>query len=307
MTDQKEIKDTSTTPKEEAKAEVKPIAKVETKAEVKSAAVKKTTPTASSTVAKSEAPPSNATSRPAPRGPRRVSSSKDETAPSNSSDSRPRSFGSRGPRAAGGPGGDRRSPGGPGGSRDKFKNKGKRARDRRDRKRKDSRQSTDLENKVINIRRVTKVTKGGKQMRFSALVVVGDKKGGVGYAIKKGMDFQSAVEKATKKATKEMFYIDINDNGSLAFPSVTKHKAARVFLKPADKGTGMIAGGYIRPVLELAGVSNIYSKIIGGTNKTSGVQAVMKALESYKRDLQQKTKPELKVTQDQTTKSPVTK
>lgn len=164
-----------------------------------------------------------------------------------------------------------------------FKRGGRQKRDR-DRKKKDnSGIDSSIESNIIQVRRVTRVAKGGKKMRFSALVVVGDRAGRVGYSIKKGVDFQSAVNKATKKAQQTMIKIDINEDGSIKFPVETKLKAARIFLKPAKQGTGLIAGGYLRPVLELAGVQNIYSKIIGGTNKISGVQAAFKALEKFKK------------------------
>jgi len=143
------------------------------------------------------------------------------------------------------------------------------------------REESRYDNQVIKIRRVTKVTKGGKNMRFSALVVVGDRKGRVGYAIRKGTDFQNAVQKAQKIAERKMIKIRLTEDSSFPFESMTKYKAARVFLKPAKEGTGLIAGGYVRPVLELVGIKNAYSKIIGGTNKISGVQAMFKALEAY--------------------------
>ncbi len=138
-----------------------------------------------------------------------------------------------------------------------------------------------IESKVILVRRVTRVVKGGKRMRFSALVVVGNKNGEIGFAIKKGLDFQDSVNKATKKAKTVMQKIFINENQSLNFESKTKYKSAIVYLKPAKSGTGVIAGGYIRPVLELAGIKNIYSKIIGTRNKISGTQAVFEALKKY--------------------------
>jgi small subunit ribosomal protein S5 len=187
---------------------------------------------------------------------------------------------SRGPRPGGAPG-DRRGPGGPGGgSRDgRFSRNKMRARpDRRPKQDRDE----SLDSQVIVVRRVTRVTKGGKKMRFSALVVTGDRKGRVGYAIRKGVDYQAAVNKATKKAQQSLIKVDLTEDGTLKFPSQTKFKAAEIFIKPAKQGTGLIAGGYLRPVLELAGVQNIYSKIIGGRNKISGVQAAMKALIKYK-------------------------
>ena len=141
----------------------------------------------------------------------------------------------------------------------------------------------ELDSVVINVRRVTRVVKGGKRMRFSALVVLGDKKGKVGFGLSKGVDYQDAVAKATKQAKKSLIVIKITDDGSIEFPTQTKHKSCVVMLKPATKGTGLIAGGYLRPVLTLAGVNNIYSKIIRSNNKVVGVQAAFKALEHYKK------------------------
>jgi len=138
-----------------------------------------------------------------------------------------------------------------------------------------------FESKVIEVRRVTRVVKGGKRMRFSALVVVGDRKGKVGFGIKKGLDYQDAVNKATKQAQLKMIPVNINDNMSVPFEQKFKFKACQVYLKPANSGTGLIAGGFIRPVLELAGIKNIYSKILASRNKITGVQAVIKALENY--------------------------
>lgn len=173
-------------------------------------------------------------------------------------------------------GGDRR-----GGNREggRFsRNKMRRGNDRRQKQD----PSEAIDSQVIVVRRVTRVTKGGKKMRFSAMVVAGDRKGRVGYAIRKGVDFQAAVNKATRKAQQSLIKIDLTEDGTLKFPSKTKYKAAQIFMKPAKQGTGLIAGGYLRPVLELAGIQNIYSKIIGGRNKISGVQAALTALEKYK-------------------------
>lgn len=144
-------------------------------------------------------------------------------------------------------------------------------------------EDSNLENKVLQVKRVTKVVKGGKNTRFSALVVVGDKAGKIGYALRKGLDYQDAVNKAVKKAKESLISINISDVHSLAFPVHCKYNAATIFLKPAQSGTGLIAGGFLRPVLELAGIQNIYSKIIGSNNKIVGIQAVFKALESYEK------------------------
>jgi len=144
-------------------------------------------------------------------------------------------------------------------------------------------EDSSLENKVLQVKRVTKVVKGGKNTRFSALVVVGDKAGKIGYALRKGLDYQDAVNKAVKKAKESLITINISDVHSLAFPVHCKYNAATIFLKPAQSGTGLIAGGFLRPVLELAGIQNIYSKIIGSNNKIVGIQAVFKALENYEK------------------------
>ena len=94
-------------------------------------------------------------------------------------------------------------------------------------------QVEELESKLIILRRVTKVTKGGKNMKFSALVVVGDRKGKVGFGLRKGLDFQDALAKATKKANQNLVKVNIDENGSIAFPSYTKFGAVELFLKPA--------------------------------------------------------------------------
>lgn len=159
---------------------------------------------------------------------------------------------------------------------------GNQKRTSRDGRRQRDDSNSDLDSQVILVRRVTRVVKGGKRMRFSALVVVGDKAGRVGFGLKKGLDFQDAVAKATKKANDTLIKISIDDQGSISFPIKQKFKSAQVMLKPAKTGTGLIAGGFIRPVLELAGVKNIYSKIISSRNKVVGVQAVFEALKNYK-------------------------
>ena len=120
-------------------------------------------------------------------------------------------------------------------------------------------------------------------MRFSALVVVGDKNGKVGYALCKGLDYQDAVNKAAKKAKDSLISIKITAEGSLDFPVHSKYNASIIYLKPAQTGTGLIAGGFLRPVLELAGIQNVYSKIIGSNNKIVGIQSVFEALKNYQK------------------------
>ena len=144
-------------------------------------------------------------------------------------------------------------------------------------------EESNLDNKVIQVKRVTKVVKGGKNMRVSALVVVGDKNGKVGYALCKGLDYQDAVNKAAKKAKDSLISIKITAEGSLDFPVHSKYNASIIYLKPAQTGTGLIAGGFLRPVLELAGIQNVYSKIIGSNNKIVGIQSVFEALKNYQK------------------------
>jgi small subunit ribosomal protein S5 len=191
--------------------------------------------------------------------------------------------GSTGPTA----GGPRREGGfgGPNGA-SKFGNRGPNSNSRfggRDNRRtnKPEEPKDNFTAEVITVRRVTRVVKGGKRMRFAALVVVGDKMGTIGFANKKGMDFQDAVAKATKKAKENVIKISLTEGGSVPFSTVTKFKAAKILLKPAPTGTSLIAGGYVRPVLQLAGIKNIYSKILGSNNKVVGVEAVIKALSAY--------------------------
>lgn len=142
-------------------------------------------------------------------------------------------------------------------------------------------ENPEMDSKVIEVRRVTRVVKGGKRMRFSALVVVGDKKGKIGIGLKKGLDYQDAVNKATRSAKNNILNVEINEEGSLAYTSYTKHKSCELYIKPAKSGTGIIAGGFLRPVLELAGIKNIYSKITRSRNKIAGTQAAFAALGKY--------------------------
>ena len=191
---------------------------------------------------------------------------------------------------SGGQNSDRRggpaAPGGSVNSRDQRRNAlrskrtdNSRRRGSKNNKRKEEEQ--ELESRVIEVRRVTRVVKGGKRMRFSALVVVGDREGKVGIGLKKGLDYQDSVNKATRKAKTSLLSINIDDQGSIAYPSITTHKSCVVYLKPAKSGTGVIAGGFLRPVLELAGVRNVYSKIIRSRNKIPGTQAAFQALTKY--------------------------
>ncbi|MBO5394907.1 MAG: 30S ribosomal protein S5 [Clostridia bacterium] len=142
-------------------------------------------------------------------------------------------------------------------------------------------EASDLDKKVVCVRRVTKVVKGGRTLRFSALVVVGDKKGKVGLGIGKSKDVSSAIEKATTIARRNMRLIPIVD-GSIPHETVGKFSATNILLLPAPEGTGVIAGGSARAVIELAGIRNIVTKKHGSSNKINVVKATMEGLLSLK-------------------------
>ena len=135
----------------------------------------------------------------------------------------------------------------------------------------------DFEQKIVEIKRVTRVVAGGKRMRFRALVVIGDKKGKVGIGLRKGADVSEAVNKAVTAAKKIMVAVKLV-NDTIPHEMKFKFKSSMVFLKPAGPGTGVIAGGAIRQVLDLAGVKNILSKMLGSSNKVNNVMATYLAL-----------------------------
>jgi len=140
---------------------------------------------------------------------------------------------------------------------------------------------SEYEQRIIDLARVTRVMAGGKRLRFRACVALGDRKGKIGWAVAKGADVAIAVSKAANKAKKYMVKIRLVDE-TIPHKVEAKFKAAQVMLKPAVKGTGIIAGGAVRQILELAGIPNIYSKILGGSNKISNIQATLKALSMLK-------------------------
>ncbi len=124
----------------------------------------------------------------------------------------------------------------------------------------------ELEEKVVDIKRVTKVVKGGRNMRFAALVVVGDKNGHVGVGLGKAAEVPEAIRKGKEDATKSLVEVPINDNGSIPHDWTGKFGSASVLLKASPEGTGIIAGGPARSVLELAGYKNIRTKSLGSNN-----------------------------------------
>lgn len=134
----------------------------------------------------------------------------------------------------------------------------------------------EFEQRVVELSRVTRVMAGGKRMRFRALVVVGNKKGRVGVGLAKGADVSLAVEKASTKARKNLITVPLKGD-TLPHEIRLKYKSARVLLKPAPTGTGIIAGGPVRLVLEVAGVPNVVAKVLGSSNKVNNIRAVFAA------------------------------
>lgn len=135
---------------------------------------------------------------------------------------------------------------------------------------------------VIHIGRVTKVTKGGRHFRFSAVVAVGDRKGKVGIGTGKANEVPDAIKKAVNSATKNMVQISLIDNRTIPHEALGVLGASKVLLKPALKGTGVKAGGPVRSVLELAGVKDILSKSLGSSTKVNMAKATLKALQSQR-------------------------
>ena len=140
----------------------------------------------------------------------------------------------------------------------------------------------ELEETVVAIKRVTKVVKGGRNMRFAALVVVGDKNGHVGAGLGKATEIPEAIRKGKEDAMKSLITVPIDENKSIPYDIIGKYTGAQVLLKKAPEGTGVIAGGPARSVLELAGISNIRSKSLGSNNKQNVVLATIEGLAALK-------------------------
>ena len=140
----------------------------------------------------------------------------------------------------------------------------------------------ELEDKVVSIKRVTKVVKGGRNFRFTALVVVGDGNGHVGAGLGKAAEIPEAIRKGKEDAMKKLVSVAINENGSITHDYVGKFGSAEVLLKKAPEGTGVIAGGPARAVIELAGIKNIRTKSLGSRNKQNVVLATIAGLSELK-------------------------
>ena len=140
----------------------------------------------------------------------------------------------------------------------------------------------ELEEKVVAIKRVTKVVKGGRNFRFSALVVVGDRNGHVGVGVGKAAEIPEAIRKGKQDAEKKLISVPIDEIGSIPHDFLGKFGSATVLLKKSPDGTGIIAGGPARSVCELAGLKNIRTKCLGSTNKQNVVLATLAGLSSLK-------------------------
>lgn len=140
-------------------------------------------------------------------------------------------------------------------------------------------QNGEFMEKLITVNRVSKVVKGGRIFSFTALTVVGDGQGKVGFGYGKAREVPAAIQKAMEKARRNMVTVQLNGD-TLQHPVKGRHSGSQVFMKPASEGTGIIAGGAMRAVLEVAGVHNVLSKAYGSTNPINVVRATIKALEA---------------------------
>ncbi|MCQ2748067.1 MAG: 30S ribosomal protein S5 [Mycoplasmoidaceae bacterium] len=136
--------------------------------------------------------------------------------------------------------------------------------------------------KVVAIKRISKTTKGGRNMRFSVLVVIGDKKGQVGFGMGKSAEIPNAMKKANKNARNNITKVTINKKGTLYHEVVGKSCAAKVLLKPAPEGTGIVAGGAIRAVIEAAGFKDVYTKNLGKNTAVNMIRATINGLKAQK-------------------------
>jgi small subunit ribosomal protein S5 len=145
----------------------------------------------------------------------------------------------------------------------------------------ESRGGGDLQERLISVRRVAKVVKGGRIFGFSALTVVGDGQGRVGMGRGKAREVPVAVQKALESARRNMFRVNLVD-GTLHYGVVERHGGSKVVMKPASEGTGVIAGGTMRAVFEVAGIRNVLAKCIGSTNPVNVVRATMRGLKALR-------------------------
>ncbi|MFA4996442.1 MAG: 30S ribosomal protein S5 [Patescibacteria group bacterium] len=148
----------------------------------------------------------------------------------------------------------------------------------------EKREPKEYDERVIEINRVSRVVKGGRRIRFRALVVIGNHNGKIGMGIAKATEVSEAVKKATALAKKHVVLVPII-NGTIPHETIVKHGGARILLKPATEGTSIVAGGSIRSVADLVGITDLLSKSLGSSNKINSVTATIKALSSFNPDI----------------------
>lgn len=150
---------------------------------------------------------------------------------------------------------------------------------RKERKNKEQ-NSSEYEERVVEISRVSRVVKGGRRIRFRVLVVIGDRNGKIGYGIAKGNEIAVAVKKAINSAKKKMIQVPVIDD-TIPYEVTQDFGSSKIFLKPASQGTSIVAGGVVRVIAELAGIKNLLSKTIGSANKVNNVKTVFLALANF--------------------------
>ena len=140
----------------------------------------------------------------------------------------------------------------------------------------------EFEDRTVAVNKVCKTVKGGRKLRFSSLIVAGDKKGRVGMGTGKAKEVPDGIKKAAERARKTTIVVPMVKGNTIPHSVVGRHGACRVFLRPAPEGTGIVAGGPVRAVLELAGIRNIYSKVYGSRTSINVVRATVNAIENLK-------------------------
>ena len=144
------------------------------------------------------------------------------------------------------------------------------------------RKQDEFEDRTVAVNRVVKTVKGGRKLRFASLIVAGDKKGRVGMGTGKAKEVPDGIKKAAERARKNTIVVPMVKGNTIPHSIVGRHGACRVFLRPAPEGTGIVAGGPVRAVLELAGIRNIYSKVYGSRTSINMVRATVNAIENLK-------------------------
>lgn len=168
---------------------------------------------------------------------------------------------------------------------------GERKKMKRKRQERTPAKQDEFEQRIVDLARVTRVMAGGKRMRFRACVALGNKKGKIGIGISKGADVTIAVTKAVTKAKKDIIDVPII-NETIPHEIIQKYGAAKLLFKPSKKGRGVIAGGAVRVILELAGIKNITSKILGTNNKVNNAKCTIEAMKNLKKVEKRKPEPE---------------